>query len=382
MDGQYAVGFGRRTLPDGTTDWIGESRYPYVTWGVSVIDQVSPNSAYPIYGSQPTIAANVGRKAPCAGVKGVTLDPEFAGRHMPGGAPFPSTIFTDPTIDHLDLTPPIQPNRPYYDDLQNPYNWGDEEFFDQKIVDRNTPWQKQECVGAPNDLCLEPMFRTVARFDWIRDRHAVTPDNYTNSSNGSITYNNPLDRIYTVTEHGDLDSLRVRVNITHPNISQLRIELSNPAGVTIVLKEAGTGSGANLVGWYPTDFAPAQPLSGFYGTNVHGVWRLRVTGTVAGVTGTFNSFTLETRYDDPWPVGYYNADMVTLCGRYGLAVGGQSATTNNVVVGVLSHKTAQQKPSQVGDILWGFDPYRYNHAQMTEAIRWVLGEHFNLPMRP
>jgi subtilisin-like proprotein convertase family protein len=384
MDGLFAVGFGRRTLPDGTTEWIGESRYPYVTWGVSVIDQVSPNSSYVIYGSSPTIAAKVGRKAPCTGVKGLTLDPAFVGRHMPGGAPFASTIFTDPTIDHVDLANPVQPNGPYYDNLQNPYNWGDEEFYDQKIVERNTPWQQQTCEGAPNDLCLEPMFRTVARFEWIRDRHAVTPDNYTNSTSGAIPDNSAagLLRNYTVTEYGDLDSLRVRVNITHPNISQLRLELSSPAGVTVVLKEAGTGSGANLNGWYPTDFTPTQPLSAFYGAGVHGVWRLRVIDTVTGATGTFNSYTLETRYDDPWPVGYYVAVLQTLCGKYGLAVGEQASNTNNLVVGLLSHKTAQQKPSQVGDVLWGFDPYRFNHTQMTEAIRWVLGEHFNLPMRP
>jgi subtilisin-like proprotein convertase family protein len=381
QEGLYAVGFGRRTLPDGTTEWIGESRYPYQTWGISVVDQVAPNSAYVIYGTSPAIQANSGRKAVCTGVKGVILDPVFAERHMPAGAPFDETIFTEPTIDYRDLQA-VYP--PYYDDLTNTYSWGDEEFYDQVIVDRSTPWQRQICENAPGGgLCLEPMFRTIARYDWIRDRHLPKPDLYSNTQSLAIPDNNATGvvRNFTVNEHGDLDSLRVRVSITHPDISQLRLELMNSAGVTIVLKEAGTGSGANLNGWYPTDLTPTEPLAGLYGTDVGGLWRLRVIDSESGITGRFTSYTLETWYEDTWPVGYYGVLMSQLCGRYALTIGEQSSKTNDLVVGLLSYKTAPEKPSQVGDILWGFDPYRYNHVQMTQVIRWVLGEHFNLLMQ-
>ncbi len=228
------------------------------------------------------------------------------------------------------------------------------------------------------------MFRAIARYDWIRDRHLLKPDTYTNGTSAPIPDNNAAGvvRNFDVKDHGDLDSLRVRVNITHPDISQLQLQLTNPAGVTIVLKAAGTGSGANLNGWYPTDFEPAQPLSDLYGSDVGGLWRLRLIDNQSGGTGTFTSYTLETWYDDTWPVGYYNVIMSQLCGRYALTVGNQAAKTNDVVIGLLSYKTAQEKPSQVGDILWGFDPYRYDHVQMTKVIRWTLGEHFNLPMRP
>jgi subtilisin-like proprotein convertase family protein len=375
---EYAVGFGRRILPDGTSEYLGETRYPYVTWGISAIDHVAPQSSYVIYGSTPVISARVGRKPSCAGIKGVTLDPVFAERHMPAGAPFATTIFTEPTIDHRDLS------AAYYNDLTRPYDWGDEEFYDQVIVDRSTPWQIQTCAESPGARCLEPMFRSVARYDWIRDRHATKPDAYSNTQAIAIPDNNAAGvlRTFTVTDHGVLDSLRVRVSITHPNISQLRLELTNPQGVTIVLKTAGTGAGANLVGWYPTDFTPAEPLAGLCGAEVAGIWRLRVIDTQSGGTGNFTSFTLETWYDDTWPVGYYNSVMSQLCGRYALTIDERSSKTNGLVVGLLSYKTAREKPSQVGDILWGFDPYRYDHVQMTEAIRWVLGEHFNLPMRP
>jgi subtilisin-like proprotein convertase family protein len=320
----------------------------------------------------------------------LTLDPTFVERHMPAGAPFNSTIFTQPTIDWADR---VQPQStavlPTYDNLAGgTYEWGNEEFYDQNITSRATFWNRQRtCANSPDGYCIEPMFRSVARFDWIMDQHARKPDNYVMGTTAPIPDNTTggLVRNNTVPHHGVLDSLRVRVVLTHPDISQLRLELTNPAGVTITLKEAGTGSGANLNGWYPTDFTPAQPLSGLYGVNVNGVWRLRIIDTQAGGTGTFTSYTLEAWYNDTWPGTpgqYYSVQMRDLCGRYALTGDNRSALTDNVAVGMLSYKTAPEKPNQTGDILWGFDPYRYEHDQMVEAIRWVLGEHFGLPMRP
>ena len=52
------------------------------------------------------------------------------------------------------------------------------------------------------------------------------------------------------------------------------------------------------------------------------------------------------------------------------------------VAGALSHKFEATKPTGLGDVYWGFDPYRFDNAQMTEAIRWVLREHFGLAMYP
>jgi subtilisin-like proprotein convertase family protein len=388
----YGVGLGRRTLPDGTIEWIGESRYPYVTWGISLIDQVSPSASSVIYGSAPIVQVRVGRKPTCVGVKGLTLDPDFMGRHMPAGAPFSPTIFTEQLIDHQD--PSGYP--PSYDNLTGgSYNWGEEEFYDERIVERATPWQRQVCENSPlpGQLCLEPMFHAVARFDWIKAQHARKPDTYTTATNQAIniTDNSPAGIVIPVVatptpgvkEHGLIDDLRVRVQLTHPvSISQFRIELVSPAGTVVVLKEAGTGSGTSLTGWYPTDFTPAEPLSGLVDAQVFGNWRLRVIDTVAGGTGRFLAWSLEAWYDDTWPADYYLADLRQLCGRYALTANNTSARTNGVVVGLLSYKTATEKPSQVGDVLWGFDPYRFDHAEMTEAIRWVLGEHFNLPMRP
>ena len=57
------------------------------------------------------------------------------------------------------------------------------------------------------------------------------------------------------------------------------------------------------------------------------------------------------------------------------------ARTEGVPVGFLTHKTEYLKPSRKGDVVWGFDPYRFDWAEMRRAVRWVLGEYFGLVMR-
>jgi hypothetical protein len=87
--------------------------------------------------------------------------------------------------------------------------------------------------------------------------------------------------------------------------------------------------------------------------------------------------------DDPestWPLGFYDEPptLDDYCGPKSLQSDRTSAITNNLVVGFVARKTAPDKPSQVGDVNWGFDPYRFDNAEMTKAILWVLGNHFGL----
>ena len=74
-------------------------------------------------------------------------------------------------------------------------------------------------------------------------------------------------------------------------------------------------------------------------------------------------------------------DLEDWCGELGLDNFGLSARAQGVPVGFLTHKTKYAKPSQKGDIIWGFDPYRFDNIEVRRAIRWVLGEHFGLVMR-
>ncbi len=73
------------------------------------------------------------------------------------------------------------------------------------------------------------------------------------------------------------------------------------------------------------------------------------------------------------------------CGALGLQTrsGGSEPEIRiaGVPVGFVSHKMEQNKPNPKGDVVWGFDPYRFNNFFIRSAIRWVLSEHFGLPLR-
>lgn len=90
--------------------------------------------------------------------------------------------------------------------------------------------------------------------------------------------------------------------------------------------------------------------------------------------------------DDTWPHGYYGGqgqgDITALCGPAALKVGNNDAITNDRPVAFISRKNALEKPSQAGDVVFGFDPYRFDNDEMYEVVRWVLGQHFGLTMTP
>jgi subtilisin-like proprotein convertase family protein len=103
----------------------------------------------------------------------------------------------------------------------------------------------------------------------------------------------------------DLD---VRLDLVHPRLADLRVELVGPDGTVVRLVPVGT-AGANFAGTvfddeaprtlgqgaapYSSLFRPDQPLSAFDGKLLRGTWTLRVVDTVAGGgTGTIAGWSL------------------------------------------------------------------------------------------
>ncbi len=249
----YRVGFGERTLPDGTTVLIGKERYPYRAMGISVLDQTTPKSA--VYGAVGLgSVGNSARSSACVGIKGLVMDPAFKSRYLPEGGVFPDTIYTDPGIDWKDL-------RAGYADSLQPWVWGNDEFYNNTGVSgRTTPWTEQICEDEP---CVEPMFRIYSRFDWNDDRHLAVGDSL----------------------------------------------------------------------WPSTIF--------------------------------------ET-----------NDALLTACGRRSLDLLTGRTKMTGAVCAFFSHKTEANKPNGKSDVMWGFDPYRFDRSDIQDAIHWVLGEHFGLTMVP
>lgn len=78
-----------------------------------------------------------------------------------------------------------------------------------------------------------------------------------------------------------------------------------------------------------------------------------------------------------WPHNRYSAyELDAGCGPMALTsyegVGRSSARTNDKTFGYFSYKVIDDKPVQKADVYWGFDPYRFDHTESRQAIRWVL----------
>ena len=168
-DRRYVVGFGTRTLTDDSIVERGPLQYPYKTAGIAVLDWTSPDNAN-IY-NRP-LRGKYDRRPGCAGLKALVLDDDFRSQYEVsfGGTGIPDTIYSSASIDWKDEY--------YWEedllDFTQPYgifSWGQDEFYDVNITStRPTPYQLQICTDAPSGYCAEPMFRSVARFDWLRNK--------------------------------------------------------------------------------------------------------------------------------------------------------------------------------------------------------------------
>ncbi len=261
---RYAIGSGTRLLPDGTTVMLGKIRYPYSVWGVVGIDEPSHN--WLIYPGVPG-SAGVARRSNCAGMKGLVLDPVFRTSHLDPGA-IADTILTWSVVDYRDY-----PAAPNYPDLHASFIWGLDEFYDHNATTRPTPIVPQLLRdGRP---AVEPMFRLLSRYEWIRGLHVARGD-----AGWPLASNSPFS-------YDAFDQPGLRATCTTGDIGNGNLfDLSDPP-------------------------------------------RTKVDGTI---------------------------------------------------VGFVSHKTELTKPTAGGDVLWGFDPSRFDPAKIQKAIRWVLGQEFGLRM--
>ena len=113
---------------------------------------------------------------------------------------------------------------------------------------------------------------------------------------------------------GSVNGLDVEVEIDHPFVSDLTIELIAPSGASVLLAEgvgmwgddfAGTtfddGAATSIVSELPPftgSFRSAEPLSAFDGMARGGSWKLRVTNRHGGYPGSIEGFGLDFACED------------------------------------------------------------------------------------
>ncbi|MDE0960619.1 MAG: proprotein convertase P-domain-containing protein [Planctomycetota bacterium] len=115
--------------------------------------------------------------------------------------------------------------------------------------------------------------------------------------------------------------LQVEAHINHPDASQLRVEISSPDGITLILHELPVGgSGSIDLTWWqngdpqqpPYDqngwMQPLEDLSVFAGANPIGPWTLSVTDEITGESGMLEEWCL--RIYDTAPVPNSGQDLI------------------------------------------------------------------------
>jgi len=91
--------------------------------------------------------------------------------------------------------------------------------------------------------------------------------------------------------------------------------------------------------------------------------------------------------DSNWPYTIFEEedDLLLKCGEHALITDENDdliTNTTGKITAFIAQKVKENKPTRKGDVVWGFDPYLYNREEISNAIQWVLGEHFGLLMNP
>lgn len=87
----------------------------------------------------------------------------------------------------------------------------------------------------------------------------------------------------TVDADGVVGSLKVHLELNHPDPTRLRVRLVAPDGMSVLLHDHSVGTGG-IVGTYPDDLTPVESLGRLSGVVAFGSWSLEVDddGTPAG----------------------------------------------------------------------------------------------------
>ena len=92
--------------------------------------------------------------------------------------------------------------------------------------------------------------------------------------------------------------IKVSVDITHSDPSDLYISLTSPQGSTVVLWDQGANSGENLVGVFPDNLSPVDSLASIADEPMDGEWTLTVEDRDVGPIvreGVLNSWGIEVK---------------------------------------------------------------------------------------
>ena len=102
-----------------------------------------------------------------------------------------------------------------------------------------------------------------------------------------------ISDVITIAGPGTIQSIRVKVRVTHPYVGDLKIELQSPTGRRCLLHNRTGGDGDNLA--LDLTSAPPSPLSPLTGQSYSGAWVMRVADLDRRDVGTLDSWSIEVQ---------------------------------------------------------------------------------------
>lgn len=143
--------------------------------------------------------------------------------------------------------------------------------------------------GLQCQLAREPGDEGICRPAWMTGHFSTNPGNAVIPDNSADGVAVPLVAYGLATVDVDI---RIDLLISHPHISDLLVQLENAAGTRVTLFDHASGG--------PELYLRNALVSGFSGDeSVNGTWRLIVSDTQSGSTGTIGEFglTITSRWD-------------------------------------------------------------------------------------
>jgi subtilisin-like proprotein convertase family protein len=97
-----------------------------------------------------------------------------------------------------------------------------------------------------------------------------------------------IQRSLTTNAPGQVGSVEVSVDISHPYVGDLRVTLLSPTGTKVILHNQTGGSGDNVVETYTS--ATTAALKSLAGQPITGAWRLNVSDRAGQDIGKLNTW--------------------------------------------------------------------------------------------
>ncbi len=204
----YEASFSNKELPDGTSVPRGPLMYHYTTAGIAALDWTATGRKT-IYGRTRKMEAD--RAAECAGLKSIYLDPAFKAQHLIGPGVLADTISTNPIIDWHDVRD-RQSGALALQSSQFPFQ--NDEFVDANISGtRLSQVLPQDCELGPGGKCVEPMYRGISRYDWLREiRWSEGETSWPFSRYTDVDLRDDICGPFALASLGDLDLATAKTN--------------------------------------------------------------------------------------------------------------------------------------------------------------------------